>query len=347
MCNILFIEDEAVEAQLIIERLELLNFNRKRDNFIICENMETFEEKIKTQKIDIVLCDYNLGTFTGKDIINYLQQKNIEVPVIIVTGAIGEECAAELMKMGAADLVLKNNIEKLDQVIDRELKSFFYKIDQLKIMEKINLILYRLAKTVNWIMQHDLDKISFKKILHSFATILEIDRAYIFEKKDDGHYYLLHLWCGNKECKNANICNTYDPKCVNFSHTPDSLIISFIDKNKPFYGSINEFDEKYKDELIKNNIKSLAAIPIYDPNKKIWGFLGFDDCNKEKMWTDLEINTLTMLGAILGTIVYKISLKKQEDELITEQVNLLKTARESIIGIMDSKGEKRYGHGEQ
>ena len=348
MCDILWIEDDQIEAKLLVSQLTKLN-PKHTQSVTICNTEQHFYKIINENQFDIILCDYKLGLdFTGKDVIEYLQKKNIETPVVIVTGAIGEEKTAELMKIGAADLVLKTNIDKLDQIIDRELKNVFYKVDQIKIMEKVNLILFKLAKAVNWIMQNPLDQISFNRILKDFGELLNVDRSYIFERihfKTSCFYELKYLWCQVNDCEIKD-CNKQNLHCIDFRHKDcdtNSVVINHIENKKHIYGISKTFDEISKKDLLDNHILSFAAFPILKPNKEVWGFLGFDDCNRERIWTELEINTLNILSAILGTIVYKIEIKNKEDFLINEQVVLLRNARDSIMTYLSKKGGDRHG----
>ncbi|MFW6274335.1 MAG: response regulator [Spirochaetota bacterium] len=71
---------------------------------------------------DIVLSDYNLPGFNGMDAISIVKQKHEFVPVILVSGRVGEEQAADLIRAGADDYVVKGNLERLFPAIERELQ---------------------------------------------------------------------------------------------------------------------------------------------------------------------------------------------------------------------------------
>ena len=326
MCKILLIEDKHIEADILCEHLIQID-NNMYDDITIVDSENKFKEIIKTTKFDIILSDYLISTsFNGSDVIRYTQELNIEVPVIIVTGAIGEEKTAELLRIGAADLVLKDNVEKLHEVISRELKTVFYKVDQLYIMEKVNTILFKLAKAVKWIMQHDLKEISFQRILEDFGTLLSVDRSYIFQKINNV-YTIKHMWCNYNSCNTQ--CDRSNIKCLSFQNNNE--ILQKIDNKENIYGLLRYFNLETQKDLLTNNIKSIICIPILNPNGEIWGFLGFDDCKQDRVWTKLEVNTLDLLSAIIGTIVYKIELKEVEDKIIEEQILLVRDAKNAIL----------------
>lgn len=342
MCDILIIEDQIIEANLLIQQLVQLKNEYISDNKIISSKQELLELIDNGEKFKIVLCDYKLAlNFTAEDVISILYQRNIDVPIIIVTGAIGEEKAADLMRIGATDLVLKTNIQKLNQVINREIKTVYYKLGQIKIISTMNIILFKLAKLVNWIMQNSLNDISFKRILKDFSLLLETDRAYLF-KKEDGKYILEHLFCDISKCEHKECLITQNYNCFrNNNNEYAKFIIPYIEQNEIVCGQLSQFDNEIQEELNKYNIKSLIIVPVLNPEKEIWGFLGFDVCNFERVWTQLEINTIKMLAAVLGTVIYKLILKIKQDEIMNEQINLMRSARESIM-IYLQKGEE-YG----
>lgn len=335
MTHILLIEDDEMSAELIIDELKLIDETFYDDKeFTIAQDKKQFHQYINSQSFDLILSDYNIDVnFNGMDVINYVQENNIDTPLIVVSGAIGEEKAAELMKNGASDFVLKSNIDKLHRVIIKELEQFTYKVNQNKVIKTTNEILTKFTKTINWILQHNLEEISFTKIISSFGMILEVDRSYIFEKHN-GEYILKHLWCNVKNCDNT-ICNRISYDCLSYEKL--NMIIDYIERNEPIHGIYSNFDDDIKSELTQNKIKSFILIPIITPNNEIWGFMGFDDCVKERLWTQLEINTLKTLSAILGTLIFKSMLKKKEDNEIAEQVKMLATARQSILSYLEKQ----------
>ncbi len=338
MRKILLVEDDEMSAELMIDQLKLIDMCFYDDtSFTIAKNKQQFKEYVDRQDFDIILSDFNLDIdFNGLDVIHYLQSINIDKPIIIVSGAIGEENAADLMKNGASDFILKDNIDKLHLVILKELEQSTYKINQSKVIQTINDVLMKFTKTINWILQHNIDEISFDKIISSFGMILEVDRAYIFSK-ENCQYELKYLWCNVDNCENEH-CNRQNYECLSFEKL--NSVISYIEQNEAIHGVYSNFDDEIQQEFIQNKIKSFILIPIIKPNNEVWGFLGFDDCNKERLWTQLEINTLKTLSAILGTLIFKLILKKKEDNEIAEQVKMLATARQSILSYLSTQDEQ-------
>lgn len=64
-----------------------------------------------TGRYDIILLDYSMKGMNGLDVLRWIQQHDIETPVIILTGIGSEEIAVQAMKLGAYDYVRKENLD--------------------------------------------------------------------------------------------------------------------------------------------------------------------------------------------------------------------------------------------
>ena len=108
--RIIYIEDNLTDYEMVKAVLEeeglLGDMIRveKKDEFII--NIQDF-------KPDIVLSDFNLPVFHGLEALEIMKTHHPEIPFIIVTGNLSDEIAVDLIKKGAWDYVLKENIVRL------------------------------------------------------------------------------------------------------------------------------------------------------------------------------------------------------------------------------------------
>lgn len=72
---------------------------------------------------DIVLSDYSMSNFSGKAAIQVLKQAGLQVPFVVVSSAIGEEQAVEIMREGAQDCLGRNDLSRLAPAVTRELQA--------------------------------------------------------------------------------------------------------------------------------------------------------------------------------------------------------------------------------
>ena len=61
----------------------------------------------------MVLADYALPDYTGLDALAHVRRRDPLVPVVIMSGAMGEERAVEALRAGATDYVLKQGLKRL------------------------------------------------------------------------------------------------------------------------------------------------------------------------------------------------------------------------------------------
>ncbi|PYO27335.1 MAG: hybrid sensor histidine kinase/response regulator [Gemmatimonadetes bacterium] len=118
LARILIVEDVATDAELIereIRRAGIGCATRRVDT-------ETaLREALRSFAPDLVLTDHSMPRLTARDTLRLVHQETPDAPVIIVTGSLDEEIAAEYMKAGATDYVVKHHLERLGPAAQRAL----------------------------------------------------------------------------------------------------------------------------------------------------------------------------------------------------------------------------------
>jgi PAS domain S-box-containing protein len=118
--SILLLEDNPDDAELCLRILRKAQLDL---SFDVAKTREEFASRLKATGYDIVLADYNLGPWTGMDALHFLREKGYRSPVILVTGALGEQRAVECIKDGIADYILKDRLERLPIAILRAVEE--------------------------------------------------------------------------------------------------------------------------------------------------------------------------------------------------------------------------------
>ncbi|MFP4443957.1 MAG: response regulator [Spirochaetia bacterium] len=132
--NLLHIEDSADDSFLIEREL-------RRGNYVLTTTrVETPDElkfQLKEHDWDLVISDFLLPLFNGIDALRIFHEFNLEVPFIIVSGRIGEETAVEVMRAGAHDYIMKDNLRRLVPAIQRELRETAVRRDRQTAKENL------------------------------------------------------------------------------------------------------------------------------------------------------------------------------------------------------------------
>src|SRR5262249_38984002 len=72
---------------------------------------------------DVILADYSLPGYSAEQALLHVRQKHLDIPFIIVSGAVSEETAVDCMKLGAADYLLKDRPARLGQAVRQALRA--------------------------------------------------------------------------------------------------------------------------------------------------------------------------------------------------------------------------------
>jgi signal transduction histidine kinase len=115
--RLLCVEDNPNDVELIGLALKRADPGR---TYLIThvEEARGFTENLGDD-IDVVLCDYNMPLFSPDAALTILAQRGSQIPLVVVTHAIGEEAAVGVLRHGAKDYVSKSKLATLPQIIDR------------------------------------------------------------------------------------------------------------------------------------------------------------------------------------------------------------------------------------
>ncbi len=116
--RILLLEDTPGDAELIEMALTEagVDFVSRR-----VETREAFARALDEFSPDIILSDFSLPSFDGRTALAMVQKRCPATPMLMVTGAIGDELAVELLKTGARDYILKDRLARLPSAVRRAL----------------------------------------------------------------------------------------------------------------------------------------------------------------------------------------------------------------------------------
>ena len=119
--RLLLVEDSVDDAFLIERHLRKNGFIPETTRVETSGEMTTALEGELPP--DVILADYNLPNFSGPAALSLLKKAELDIPFIMMSGAISEETAVESMRAGAQDYVTKQNLARLVPVLHRELRE--------------------------------------------------------------------------------------------------------------------------------------------------------------------------------------------------------------------------------
>jgi signal transduction histidine kinase len=118
--RVLLVEDNPSDVELVLLTLRKDGFDVAGD---VAETAKEFTARIQATNYDVILADYNLPQWSGMEALEVLRRENLDVPLIVVTGYLGEEKAVDCIKQGATDCVLKGHLARLPVSVHRALEE--------------------------------------------------------------------------------------------------------------------------------------------------------------------------------------------------------------------------------
>jgi CheY-like chemotaxis protein len=117
--RLVLVEDDADDAELILRTLRVAGYIPEAT---IVDDEKGFVAALSGQP-QVILTDYSLPNFDGIRAMDLARAIRPEVPVLVVTGFLGDEAAAECVKHGAVDYLLKDRLARLGYAVLQATRS--------------------------------------------------------------------------------------------------------------------------------------------------------------------------------------------------------------------------------
>jgi hypothetical protein len=114
--RILLVEDQADDVELVLRHLRSSGYQPTLHRV---ETAEEMRAALAREPWDVVISDYSLPSFHAPDALALLHATGNDLPFIVLTGSIGEDRATAIMKAGAHDFILKDQLARLTASIER------------------------------------------------------------------------------------------------------------------------------------------------------------------------------------------------------------------------------------
>jgi PAS domain S-box-containing protein len=189
LLRVLIVEDSDGDAQLMIRALKKGGCDPVYQRV---ETAESMRSALAKEPWDLILCDYQMPQFNGLAAVEVLKGTGIDIPLIIVSGAIGEETAVECMRLGARDFFMKGKLSRLSSAVDRELTEAESRRlrkqaeEALKKSQNLLVETEKIGKVGGWEFNIDTGKQSWTEEIYN---IHEVDLAYDPTVEQGIHFY--------------------------------------------------------------------------------------------------------------------------------------------------------------
>lgn len=118
--RVLIIEDSENDALLTLRELKKGGYEVEHT---VVETPKALKEALENGQWDIILSDFQMPSFDGREALRIVKEHGVDVPFIVISGVLVEEDAVEILKGGASDYVKKGNWARLLPAVGRELRE--------------------------------------------------------------------------------------------------------------------------------------------------------------------------------------------------------------------------------
>jgi PAS domain S-box-containing protein len=188
------------------------------------------------------------------------------------------------------------------------------------LFKKKDVLLQAIAEATKTLISVNDPEQGFNTALGILGTTTEVSRVYIVKHHlvdgiKDKYMTMIYEWC-SKETQAQII----DPTFQNLSYSRFTSIKFYenLSRGKSINLLVNKLPEESRNIFVDGNIKSIIITPIIIDDK-YWGFLGFDECKSDRVWTINEESLLVTMASMLGAIIKKNNI---QDELVKKNNEL-------------------------
>lgn len=133
--RVLIIEDSPDDAEILVRELIRGGFDPEYERI---ESADAMSAALAVKPWDIVIADCALPQFGAEAALELLRHQGVALPFIIVSGTIGEDAAARMMKAGAHDYFVKGNLKRLVPSVERELRKTRIRLEAEHAQERLS-----------------------------------------------------------------------------------------------------------------------------------------------------------------------------------------------------------------
>lgn len=319
--RILFIEDSEDDALLLLHHIKKGGY---RVDYELIQTLMQLKAALLEKKWDLIISDYAMPHFNGLRALTYLTETGLDIPFIVVSGTIGEEVAVNMMKAGANDYLMKDNLMRLLPAIERELRDWESRAERRLLKQKqkqleeerlSNMRYFESMDKINLTIlgTNDLEQL-MRDVLKTMMLVFDCDRSWLFYPCDpEATSFIVPMEITKPEYPGAGILNEEVPMPKDMAQNLREALES-SDPVTYMAGSEKPINKVSAEQF---GVKSMMMVALYPKTGKPW-MLGMHQCSHKREWTTEEKRLLQETGrrlsdALTSMLIHR-DLRKSEAE---------------------------------
>jgi putative two-component system response regulator len=143
--NALVVDDSTDDAVLLVREL-------RRGGYDVEPHIAATRREVRmalARSWDVVVVDHELPGFSGLEAIGLVRSADAEVPVLVVSGVVGDEVAVDAVRAGAQDFIGKDNLARFLPAVERELRQAAVRRRARRADDSLQSVVDQLERTVD------------------------------------------------------------------------------------------------------------------------------------------------------------------------------------------------------
>jgi PAS domain S-box-containing protein len=173
-----------------------------------------------------------------------------------------------------------------------------------ELIQKKDKLLHGIADATKALITSKNEGEGFNEALSILGKAADVGRIYVFQHQaikdtDEIYFSLVYEWVSDGTV--AQIKNPEFSK-ISYSRFATLKFYESFSEGKTLKYIIKDLPDSYGENFIDKNIKSIILVPIMiDGN--YWGFIGFDEMQYDRTWSDNEESILVTMASTIGAVI--------------------------------------------
>ncbi|MBD1909792.1 MULTISPECIES: GAF domain-containing protein [unclassified Leptolyngbya] len=311
--KVLIVEDSEDDALLILRELRRSGFDLTWERV---QTADALRNALMYQSWDLIISDYRLPSFDARAALEIVQQSQLDLPFIVVSGTIGEEAAVALMKKGAHDYLMKGNLTRLAEAARREVREALVRAERRHAEIQLHQTAAR-EQLIRMVTERIRQSLNLDDILRVTVTevrqVLQTDRVILFKLNPEGQGHVV------QESVNENwqaiLGQEIGDLCLKLE-----LLTHYFDEQVRAIADIDDarIPPCYANFLRQFQVRANLVVSIMQPNG-LWGLLIAHHCTQPRQWTEDEIQLLKQLANQVAIAIQQANLYRQTQLELAER----------------------------
>lgn len=208
-------------------------------------------------------------------------------------------------------------------------------------LEKKDVLLQGIAHASNMLLETNDYSKSFNNALGILGRITEVDRVYIFENYFDVEKKELFTSQRFEWCKENILSQMEELQSLSFRELGLDWWLSKITLGETINNLVKNLPKAEKEILEQQKITSILVVPIFI-DKNLWGFIGFDECKRERIWTQVEVTALTSAAASIGSAIKRMNAEYEHQKALENDFREILKKSNNLIFKCEINHEGKY-----